>query len=177
MSWSVGWSYSSVNIAKTSRENCLGKEAGGSKWLQNMCGKRELKSARSSFYLSVTTGIQGSCLGLYWRHIVNSSGEKWLERGGMAPNPFFFFFLSPPWSFKTLWPKKTKQGVPMVGNAKLLERVQQRCWGQTLPLSTAIRTSIGRFYLKHAARKLFFVAQLFWDHLNGEVLAWVLGCS
>lgn len=35
--------------------------------------------------------------------------------------------FSPTQSFKMPRPKKTKQGICMVGNAKLLERVQPRC--------------------------------------------------
>lgn len=72
----------------------------------------------------------------------------------------FFYPLS---SLKTLWPKETKESICIVGNVKLMERGQPRCWGQPLPLSTAIRVSIGRLYPKQAARKIgFFMACLFW---------------
>lgn len=99
----------------------------------------------------------------------------WMEGRRMGPKVVFFY---PPWSLKTLWPKKTKESVCMVGHAKMMERGQPRCWGQPPPLSTAIRASVGSLYPKQANKKIgFFLWHVSFGVGDGEVLVWVLGCS
>lgn len=171
MSGSMGRFHPSMKAAKTSRENCLCRGTGGSKWLQG----KTTAGISMAFTLPVHDNKhpRQQHVGLHWRHLADRHDDGGCREEGWVPVLFLFYS---PWSLKTLWPKETKESTCIVGNAKVMERGQPRCWGQPPPLSTALRASIGRFYPKQAARKIgFFYSMSLLGVGDGEVL--VLGCS